>query len=115
MDELKESVLDDFSKVAYQVVDEVKTFFNLWKAGKVYIPKGALKAMGWRYLALRDTPELTESQVYEFARYYAFFCLMYPPDGEIPSIAGMAIDCCNLLTLRDVVLPYPVLLSEVVE
>lgn len=101
MYQLEASLLDDISKVAYHMVEEVKNFFNLWKSGEIYIPKPALRAMGRRYLALRDAPELTIQQVYEFGRLYAFFCLLYPPDGEIPSVAGMAIDYCNLLTLRE--------------
>jgi hypothetical protein len=108
MYELQSSLLDDFSKVAYHMVEEVKNFYELWKSGKVYIPLSALRAMGRRYLVLRDAPELTMQQVYEFGRLYAFFCLMYPPDGDIPTVAGMAIDYCNLLTLREVS-PAPLL------
>jgi hypothetical protein len=106
MPELDVSLLDDFDKVAYHVVEEVRNFFELWKSGKVYIPKSALRAMGRRYLALRDTEQITMQQVYEFGRLYAFFCLLYPPDGEMPTVAGMAIDYCNLLTLREVA-PLP--------
>lgn len=102
MYELESSLLDDFSKVSYRMVEEVRNFFNLWKGGNVYIPQSALRAMGRRYIALRDAPELTIQQVYEFGRLYAFFCLLYPPDGEILSVADMAIDFCNLLTLREV-------------
>ncbi len=101
MYELQESLLDDFSKVAYHTVEEVKNFFELWKSGKIYIPKAGLRAMGRRYLTLRDAETITIQEVFEFGRLYAFFCLMYPPDGEIPSVAGMAIDYCNLLTLRE--------------
>jgi len=101
MYELVESLLEDLDKVAYHMAGEVREYFELWKSGKVYIPKSALRAMARRYLALRDAPQLTLPQVYEFGRLYAFFCLAYPPDGELLSNADMAIDFYNLMTLRE--------------
>ncbi len=108
MYELSESLLDDYSKVAYHLTEEVKNFFNLWKSGEIYIPRPALLAMRRRYLFLRDLETITMPQVYEFGRLYAFFCLMFPPDGEVPSSASIAIDYFNLLTLREVS-PAPLL------
>jgi len=99
MTELSASVLEDIELASYELARQATELFNDWKAGKVYIPKSALRAMGRRYLVLRDTENLRPLEVYEFGRLYAFFCLAYPPDAEIPTVAGMAIDFCNLLVL----------------
>lgn len=101
MTELSVSVLEDIERASYELSRQATEFFNDWKSGKVYLPKSALRAMGRRYLVLRDTDELRPLEVYEFGRLYAFFCLVYPPDAELPTVAGMAIDFCNLLILRE--------------
>jgi len=100
MNDLSVSVLDDIERVSYEIARQAKQHFDDWKAGKVYIPTSGLRAMGRRYLYLRDVADLRPLEVYEFGRLYAFFCLVYPPDGEIPSAAGLAIDFCNLLIAR---------------
>jgi len=100
MTELSVSVLDDIERASYEISRQAQEFFNDWKSGKVYVPNSALRAMGRRYLVLRDLENLRPLEVYEFGRLYAFFCLVYPPDGEIPSVAGMAIDFCNLIVAR---------------
>jgi hypothetical protein len=97
MQNLPASVLEDIEKSSYEIARRVTEYFNAWKAGEVYIPKSALRAMGRRYLFLRDGEDLSAVEVYEFGALYAFFCLMYPPDGEIPTVASMAIDFCNLI------------------
>ena len=97
MQNLPASVLEDIEKSSYEIARRVKQHFDAWQAGEVYIPKSALRAMGRRYLALRDRDDLRPLEVYEFGALYAFFCLMYPPDGEIPSVASLAIDFCNLV------------------
>jgi hypothetical protein len=99
MYQLQASLLDDIEKASYEVARQATEFFNDWKAGKVYIPVQALRAMGRRYLYLRDNDNLLPLEVYEFGRLYAFFCLVYPPDGELPSVAAIAIDFCNLINL----------------
>ena len=98
---LDTSVIEDIERASYEIARRVAEYFQDWKAGRVYIPKSALRAMGRRYLYLRDVQELRPIEVYEFGALFAFFSLMYPPDGDIPSIAGMAVDFCNLLILRD--------------
>ena len=100
MAELSASVLDDIERASYQIAKQAQEFYNDWKAGKVYIPRSALKAMGKRYLYLRDCENLRPLEVYEFGRLYAFFCLVYPPDGEILSPTAIAIDFSNLMIGR---------------
>jgi hypothetical protein len=100
MTELSVSVLDDIERAAYDIARQAQDFYADWRAGKVYISVPALRAMGRRYLTLRDAENLRPLEVYEYGRLYAFFCCVYPPDGEIPTTAGMAIDFCNLITLR---------------
>ena len=97
---LSASVIDDIEKASYEIASRSAEYFRDWKAGRVYIPMSALRAMGRRYLYLRDTQDLLPLEVYEYGALFAFFSLMYPPDGEIPSVPGMAIDFCNLLILR---------------
>jgi hypothetical protein len=99
MYQLEASLLDDIEKASYEIARQTKDFFQDWKAGRVYIPVQALRAMGRRYLHLRDCDDLLPLEVYEFGRLYAFFCLVYPPDGELPSVADIAIDLCNLINL----------------
>jgi hypothetical protein len=94
---LSASVLDDLESGSYELARQATEYFNSWKAGQVYIPKSALRAMGRRYLYLRDADDLSMLELFEFGRLYAFFCLMYPPDGEIPSVAAIAIELCNLV------------------
>ena len=101
MYQLTESLLEDIERVSYQIAQEAKQYFDDWQAGKVYIPQPALKAMGKRYLALRDAENLRPLEVYEFGRLYAFFCQLYPADGFDLTPAGIAIDFCNLLIARD--------------
>ena len=100
MYQLDASVIDDIEKASYEIAQRVAVYFQDWKAGRVYIPKSALRAMGRRYLYLRDVQELRPLEVYEFGALFAFFSLMYPPDGDIPSVPGVAIDFCNLLIVR---------------
>ena len=100
MYQLEASLLDDVERTSYEIARQATEFFNDWKSGKVYVPKSALRAMGRRYLVLRDLENLRPLEVYEFGRLYAFFCLVYPPDGEIPTVPGIAIDFCNLINLR---------------
>lgn len=107
MAELNESLLEDIERVSYQIAREAKQYFDDWQAGKVYIPEPAIKAMGRRYLDLRDRPSLLPLEVYEFGRLYAFFAQMYPHDGFDLTPAGIAIDFCNLLISREDV-PYPI-------
>jgi hypothetical protein len=97
MYQLEASLIDDIEKASYEVARQAVEFFNEWKSGKVYIPVQALRAMGRRYLVLRDCENLTPLEVYEFGRLYAFFCLLYPPNGELLSVAAIAIDFCNLI------------------
>jgi len=97
MYQLDASVIDDVEKASYEIARRVKQHFDAWQAGEVYIPNSALRAMGRRYLSLRDRDDLRPLEVYEFGALYAFFCLVYPPDGEILSVASLAIDFCNLL------------------
>lgn len=101
MYQLNASVIEDIEKASYEIAYRTVEYFHDWKAGKVYIPKSALRAMGRRYLYLRDKDDLRPLEVYEFGALFAFFSLLYPPDGDIPSVAGLAIDFCNLLVLRD--------------
>jgi hypothetical protein len=97
MTELSVSVLDDIERTAYDIARQAREFFDDWKAGRIYIPVAGLRAMGRRYLYLRDAENLKPLEVYEFGRLYAFFCLVYPPNGELPSVAAVAIDFCNLV------------------
>ena len=99
MDNLSASVIDDIEKASYEIARQAVEHFNDWKAGRVYISQAALRAMGRRYLYVRDLSEPSIHEVYEFGRLYAFFCMMYPPNGEIPSVAGIAIDFCNVLNI----------------
>ena len=101
MHKLSVSLIDDIEKSSYTIAQQAVDFFNDWKAGKVYIPMQALRAMGRRYLYLRDAQDLRPLEVYEFGRLFAFFSLVYPPDGDIPSVAGLAIDFCNLINTRE--------------
>jgi hypothetical protein len=106
MSNLSPSVIEDIERASYEIARRSSEYFYDWKAGKVYIPMSALRAMGRRYLYLRDTDNLLPLEVYEYGALFAFFSLMYPPDGEIPTVAGMAIDFCNLLVMREQ-LPSP--------
>ena len=101
MNKLEHSLLDDIEGASYEIAKQAVQHFQDWKAGKVYIPKSALRAMGRRYLVLRDVENLLPLELYEFGRLYAFFAQVYPPDGEIPSPAGIAIDFCNLMVGRE--------------
>lgn len=101
MKQLTASVLDDIENASYNIAQQAVDYFNDWKAGRVYIPIRAMQAMGRRYLYLRDAEDLRPLEVYEFGRLFAFFSLVYPPGGEIPSVPGIAIDFCNLLNMRD--------------
>jgi len=96
---LDASLHEDIVRDSYELAQRARRLYDEWRAGRVYIPKGALKAMGRRYLFLRDAPDLTVLEVYEFGVLYAFFSLLYPVNGEIPSPADTAVDLCNLLTL----------------
>lgn len=96
MNNLSESLLQDITRDSYELAKQAKEFFESWQEGKVYIPKSALRAMGRRYLSLRDKPSLSVLELYEFGRLFAFFSLLYP-DGEIPSPADVAVTYCNLL------------------
>lgn len=98
MNELTASVLEDIETASYAIAQEATAYYWDWRNKKIYIPTSALKAMGRRYLHLRDARELYPVEVYEFGRLYAFFSLVYPPDGDIPSPAGISIDFCNLLS-----------------
>jgi hypothetical protein len=100
MTKLSASLLDDIEQTSYEIARQAREYFNDWKAGKVYIPVAALRAMGRRYLYLRELADLRSLEVYEFGRLYAFFCLAYPPDGEILSDAAIAIDFSNLMIMR---------------
>lgn len=100
MKELNASVIEDIELASWEIARQTKTYFEEWQAGKVYISKSALRAMGRRYLYLRDAENLRPLEVYEFGRLYAFFCLLYPPDGDIFSAADIAVDFCNLLVMR---------------
>lgn len=93
---LEASLLDEVEKVSYDLVRQSTEYFNDYKAGRVYIPRSALRAMGRRYLVLRDQDNLSLLELCEFGRLYAFFCLMYP-NGEVFTVAGIAIDFCNLV------------------
>lgn len=97
MNYLSESVMQDIERDSYTLAQQAKAHYESWRAGEVYIPKPALRAMGRRYLKLRDRENLTLLEVYEFGRLYAFFALVYPPDGDIPHPAAIAIDFCNVL------------------
>lgn len=99
MNELSVSVLEDIETASYAIAQEATAYYWDWRNRKIYIPIQALRAMGRRYLYLRDADDLRPLEVYEFGRLYAFFCLVYPPDGELPSPAGIAIDFCNILSL----------------
>lgn len=99
MYQLEASLLDDVERASYEIARQATEFFNDWRAGTVYIPKSALRAMGRRYLVLRDTENLRPLEAYEFGRLYAFFHLLYPPDGGFQSVAELAIDFCNLINL----------------
>jgi hypothetical protein len=98
MARLDASLHDDIVRDSYELATQAKQRFEDWRAGRVYIPKAALRAMGRRYLHLRDREDLSLVEVYEFGRLFAFFALVYPPDGDIPSPADVAIDFCNLLS-----------------
>lgn len=95
-----ESMLLRIDEEAFQLAQQVQQFFTAWKAGEIYIPKAALRAMGRRYLVLRDNDDLTMQELYEFGRLYAFFCLMYPPNGDIVTPGAIAIDFSNLIIER---------------
>lgn len=99
MDKLPNSLLQDIDQASYEIARQARQYFDDWKSGKVYIPMPALRAMGRRYLHLRDVQNLLPLEVYEFGRLYAFFCLVYP-DGELPSLAVIAIDFSNLIIER---------------
>lgn len=94
MSDLNVSLLDCIDDASYQIAKEVKEVFDLWKSGKLYIPKPALRAMGRRYLVLRDR-DLTIPELYEFGRLFCFFALVYPAPGDIPSAAAAAVDFYN--------------------
>lgn len=93
---LKPSLIEDIEKTSYELARQSVEYFNDYKAGRVYIPKSALRVMGRRYLMLRDREDLSLVELCEFGRLYAFFCLMYP-NGEEFTVAGIAIDFCNLI------------------
>lgn len=107
MSNLHVSVLDDIETASYEIAKQATQYFQDWKAGKVYISPSALRAMGRRYLTLRDAESLRPLEVYEFGRLYAFFCLAYPPDGELLSVVDIAIDFSNLMIHRDAQVPFP--------
>lgn len=91
---------DDVLKAIYQQADAVRQYYEQWHAGQAYIPKPALRAMGRRYLSLRDRDDLSEVEWYEFGRLYAWFALLYAPFGDIPDTSDLAIDFYNLANQR---------------
>lgn len=93
---LEHSLIDEIEKTSYELSRQAMEHFNNYKAGRVYIPPSALRAMGRRYLKLRDRENLSMVDLCEFGRLYGFFCLMYP-NGENFTVAGIAIDFCNLI------------------
>lgn len=107
MSELNVSLLDDIESTSYEIARQAVEYFNDWKCGRVYIPKPALRAMGRRYIALREMVDMKPLELFEFGRLFAFFAQMYPPDGEIPSTAGIAIDFSNLMIDRFNKAPSP--------
>lgn len=96
MNNLPASVMQDIEDSSYALAQQAIELFQEWKAGKYYIPKPALRAMGRRYLKLRDMQTMSLAEVYEFGRLYAFFSLVYP-DGDLPRPADIAIDFYNVL------------------
>lgn len=96
MYKLDASVIDDIETASFVISKQAVAHYNDWKAGKVYISRSALRAMGRRYLYLRDREELLPLELWEFGRLFAFFSLAYPAD-DIPSAAAIAIDFCNLI------------------
>ena len=91
------TIYDQMVQDSYELARQAKQYFDDWQAGRVYIAKPALRAMGRRYLYLRDKSEMTMLELYEFGRLYAFFALLYP-DGDLPSPADTAVEFCNLLS-----------------
>jgi len=87
----------DIELLSYQLAKQAHDHFKACQAGKAYIPKPALRAMGRRYLLLRDRDDLTQLEICEWGRLYAFFALVYAPLGDIPDTAELAIDFCNLV------------------
>lgn len=77
---------------------QARQLFDEWKSGQFYIPRPALRAMGRRYMALRDKPTLTMIELFEFGRLYGFFALVYPEGLELPSPSAVAVDFCNLFS-----------------
>jgi len=99
MKRLDASAHEDIVRDSYELAQQARLVFEEYQAGRIYIPRSALKAMGRRYLHLRDADDLSMLEVYEFGRLYAFFSLLYPVHGELPSPADTAVDLCNLLSL----------------
>jgi hypothetical protein len=97
MSQITDTQITDLELSAYQIADLVRSHFVNWQNGHAYIPRSALRAMGRRYLVLRDLDELTEGELYEFGRLYAWFALMYAPFGDLPQVPDLAVDFCNLV------------------
>lgn len=97
MSEHTESMTDDVLQAVYYAADAVRAHYESWKAGQAYIPKPALRAMGRRYLTLRNRDDLSAAEWYEFGRLYAWFSLLYASFGDVPDTADLAIDFCNLV------------------
>jgi hypothetical protein len=99
MNNLSASLHQDVVTHSRQLAQEAKDLFDGFRSGRVYIPRAALRAMGRRYLHLRGKDDLNMLELFEFGRLYGFFALLYPPDGDIPSPADIAIEFCNLLSM----------------
>lgn len=97
MYQLQPNTIDHIEEASFEIAKQVSDYFKTWRAGLVYIPRSALRAMGRRYLTLRDRDDLSMAEVFEFGRLYAFFALVYGANGETVTAAEIAVDFCNLI------------------
>jgi len=103
MSELLESIDDFVERESYEVAKVARDYYDAMQAGKVYLPVGAKKAMARRWLYLVDQDKLSPGELREYGLMFALFSLMYC-EVENGSPSALAIDFCNLLASKGVVL-----------
>lgn len=103
MSELIESIDDFVERESYELAKVARDYYDAMQAGKVYLPKAALKAMARRWLYLASLDKFSPGELREYGLMFALFSLMYC-EVENGSPSALAIDFCNLLAAKGIVL-----------
>ena len=97
MNELQKIINDEYiERYASQVSQQAEQYYRLWKLGKVFISRGAFRAMVSRFQVLESLSSWSVAELCEFGRLYSFFLLLSDDFGEL-SPADLAVKFCNRL------------------